>query len=199
MLELLYKIKIKLRDWVLVHSNGRHAKLWLAGLSFAEASFFPIPPDVFLVAIISARQNQKWLYYSIITIISSIVGGMFGYLIGVWFFDSIGYALISFYGLEESVKIVKELFLDNAFWAVFIAGFTPIPYKVFTISAGFFGVNFIVFIVASTLSRALRFLSVGYIMKVFGENMGRFVFKYFNMLTFLFAILIVVLIIILKR
>ncbi len=181
------------------HADGRHAKFWLAGLSFAEASFFPIPPDVFLATIIASKQRQKWLYYSIITTVASVAGGMFGYVIGMWFFGSFGKPLISFYGLEGSVNIVRELFVDNAFWAVFIAGFTPIPYKVFTISAGFFDVNFIIFVIASTLSRALRFLSVGYIVKVFGEDIGKFTFKYFNILTLILSVLVVILIVMFSR
>ncbi len=198
MLELLNNIKIKLRDWTVKHANGEHAKFWLAGLSFAEASFFPVPPDVFLAAIIAARRQRKWLYYSIITTIASIAGGVFGYMIGVWFFDSLGNFLISLYGLEKSANMIKELFVGNAFWAVFIAGFTPIPYKVFTISAGFFSINFFVFILASTISRGLRFLSVGYIINVFGEEIGKFVFKYFNILTLFIAVIIVVLVLFIR-
>jgi len=195
MFEILHKVKVRLREWATRHADGPHAKGWLMVLSFAEASFFPIPPDIFLAAVITAQKDKKWLYYSVITTLASVAGGAFGYFIGIWFFDSIGQFLISFYGLEDSIYKVKDFFVDNAFWAIFISGFSPIPYKVFTISAGFFNINFIIFITASAISRLLRFLPVGYIVNVFGEEIGKFVFRYFNVLTVLIAISIVLLIV----
>jgi len=195
MFELLYRTKVKLREWAIKHADGPHAKGWLMALSFFEASFFPIPPDIFLAAVITAQEERRWIYYSILTAIASTAGGIFGYFIGVWFFDSLGQILISLYGLEGKVSVVKEFFVDNAFWAVFISGFTPIPYKVFTISAGFFNINFVAFVTASLISRLLRFLPVGYIVNVFGEEIGRFVFKYFNALTVIVAVFIVALIV----
>jgi len=184
-------IKLKLRDWTVRHADGPYAKRWLAFFSFAEASFFPIPPDVILVSILTARQSERWKYYAFITTLWSVLGGIFGFLIGLFLYDSVGVFLINAYHLEPYIAITKEFFVDNAFLAVFIAGFTPIPYKIFTISAGFFSINFFVFVVASILSRSLRFFSVAYIMKVFGKEVGAFVFKYFNVLTFLFGVILV--------
>lgn len=191
----LNKIKTKVYDWSIKHAGGPNAKLWLFILSFAEASFFPIPPDIMLIAILGSRQEHRWLYYSMLTTVGSVLGGVFGYLIGYMLFDSIGQFLIATYNLEQYIVTIKELFDQNAFWAIFISGFTPIPYKIFTISAGFFGVNFFIFITASLVSRALRFFMVGYLMKLFGENMGKFVFKYFNILTLIIALMAIIFIV----
>lgn len=180
------------------YSGSGHIKAWLSFFSFAESSFFPIPPDFFLIAIIGARQQKRWAYYSFLTALWSVIGGAFGYAIGLLLFDSAGQFLISTYGLEQYILTIKELFDQNAFWAIFISGFTPIPYKIFTISAGFFNINFFTFIIASIISRSMRFFMVGYIMKVFGKEMGDFVFKYFNILTFVLAIGIVVFIVAIK-
>ena len=186
------KLKIKLRDWMVKNADSPNAKWWLLLISFAEASFFPIPPDFLLIAILGSRQNHRWIYYSSIITVGSVLGGVFGYTIGFLLFDSVGQFLISTYNLGQYVEVVQELFTENAFWAIFIAGFTPIPYKIFTISAGFFGVSFLIFIIASTISRLLRFFAVGYIMKVFGDGMSKFAFKYFNILTLLFAVGIII-------
>lgn len=189
------KLKIKLRDWMIKHADSPHAKWWLLLISFAEASFFPIPPDFLLIAILGSHQKHRWIYYSSIITAGSVLGGIFGYAIGFLLFDSIGQFLISTYNLEQYMETVRGLFTENAFWAIFIAGFTPIPYKIFTISAGFFGVNFLIFVIASTISRLLRFFAVGYIMKVFGDGMSKFAFRYFNILTLLFAIGVIIFII----
>jgi len=189
------KLKIKLRDWMVRNADSPHAKWWLLFISFAEASFFPIPPDFLLIAILGSRQKHRWAYYSFIVTVGSVLGGMFGFVIGFLLFDSIGQFIISVYSLEHYMEVVQDLFAENAFWAIFIAGFTPIPYKIFTISAGFFGVNFLIFIIASAVSRLLRFFAVGYIIKVFGDDMSKFAFKYFNILTLLFAIGVIIFIV----
>ncbi|MBT3282842.1 DedA family protein [bacterium] len=188
----LKKIKISIRDWMLKHAGSKHAKGWLSFFSFAEASFFPIPPDFILIAILGSKQQKNWFYYSALTAGWSVLGGVFGYGIGFLLFDSVGQWLIVTYNLGDHMIAVKELFDQNAFWAIFISGFTPIPYKIFTISAGFFSINFITFIIASAISRFLRFFIVGYIMKMFGEEMSEFAFKYFNILTFIFAVGVIV-------
>ena len=180
------------------HSGSTHAKVWLSFFSFAEASFFPIPPDFLLVAILGSKQQKNWFYYSTLTATWSVLGGALGYAIGFLLFDSLGQWLITTYDLGQYLITVKELFDQNAFWAIFISGFTPIPYKIFTISAGFFGINFLTFIIASAISRFLRFFIVGYIMKVFGEEMSGFAFKYFNILTVIFAVGVIVFIIAIK-
>ena len=194
----LRKIKIGIRDWMLKHAGSTHAKGWLSFFSFAEASFFPIPPDFILIAILGSKQQKNWFYYAALTGVWSVLGGVFGYAIGFLLFDSVGQWLIATYNLSDHMVVVKELFDQNAFWAIFISGFTPIPYKIFTISAGFFSINFITFLIASAISRFLRFFIVGYIMKVFGEEMSKFAFKYFNILTFIFALAAIVFIVAIK-
>jgi len=188
----LSNLKTKIRDWAVRYAESKNAKRWLAFFSFAEATFFPVPADVILIAILASGQAHRWAYYSFITFFWSILGGIFGYIIGFFLFDTVGTFLVNTYGLEVYLEQVQEMFNANAFWAIFIGGFTPIPYKIFTLSAGFFGINFLIFIAASVLSRSLRFFAVGYIMKVFGIEIGKFVFKYFNLLTYALAIVIVV-------
>lgn len=193
--DYLKKIKINLRNWMIKHAGGAHTKRWLSFFSFAEASFFPIPPDFMLIAILGSRQEKMWIYYSALTAMWSVLGGVAGYAIGLLLFDSVGKWLIDAYNLQDNMISIKTLFDQNAFWAMFISGFTPIPYKIFTISAGFFSVNFFIFLIASAISRFLRFFIVGYIMKVFGDNLGKFVFKYFNIITIVIAIGIIVFIV----
>lgn len=188
----LYKLKVRVRDWAIKNAGGVNAKRWLALFSFTEASFFPIPPDIFLIAILTSKQTRRWAYYSFLTSLWSVIGGAFGYIIGFLLFDTIGGLIITTYNLEQYIEVVRDMFAQNAFWAIFIAGFTPIPYKIFTISAGFFEINFFIFIIASIISRSLRFFALGYIMKVFGENFGKFIFKYFNIITLIFAIAIII-------
>ncbi len=181
----------KLRDWAIKHAEGPYGKFWLGVVSFTESSFFPIPPDILLMAIVSLRKGLNWFYYSALTTIFSVLGGLFGYLIGYLFYDAFGKTIISYYHLESEISYIGKIFADNAFSAIFLAGFTPIPYKIFTISAGLFSINLLTFIVASIISRGARFVAVGYISKVFGAKMSNFVFKYFNLLTAVLAILVV--------
>lgn len=187
--------KNKLRDFAQRHAEGPHGKFWLAAISFAESSFFPIPPDIFLLAIVSLRKGFGWLYYSLLTTFFSVLGGLFGYIIGYWFYDAFGKAVVSYYGLQSQVAYIGKIFSDNAFSAIFLAGFTPIPYKIFTISAGLFGINLLTFIAASVMSRGARFIAVGYISKVFGVKMGDFVFKYFNLLTAVLAVIVILILV----
>ena len=198
MANFLRKIKINTRDLMIKYAKGNNTKWYLSFFSFAEASFFPIPPDLLLMAILGSRQEHRWIYYSFLTSIWSVLGGIFGYMIGFLLFDSVGQWLISLYNFQEYTSVVKEIFNQNAFWAIFISGFTPIPYKVFTISAGFFGINLFIFIIASTVSRFLRFFIVGFIMKVFGNDISGFIYKYFNILTLVFAVGVILFFVIIK-
>jgi membrane protein DedA with SNARE-associated domain len=116
--------------------------------------------------------------------------------LGFWFFDLFGPKIISFYGLADEFVLVEQFFRDHAFWSVFISAFTPIPYKVFTVGAGLFHANFIVFLVASILGRGLRFIIVGSIFRYIGEKYSDLIFKYFNILSLLFGLLIIVYLII---
>lgn len=184
------KLKIKLKDGMKRRIDGPSAGRWLFLVSFAESSFFPIPPDLLLMPIV-ARLRSRWLYYATITTVASVIGGMFGYLIGAVFFNIVGTFLVKTYHLEKELEYVSTLFQQNAFWAIFTAAFTPIPYKLFTIAGGLFHINFFVFVIASILGRGIRFFIVAYLMKLFGGAVGRLAFRYFNLLTIVFAVVVV--------
>ncbi|MBU1046678.1 VTT domain-containing protein [Patescibacteria group bacterium] len=192
MFRILDKTKNLLKEWSDKHSQGKHAKFWLLVFSFTEASFFVIPPDVFLLAIL-INNGPRWIYYAWITTVASVLGGLLGYVFGFFFFDLVGEFLINTYNLQSQMATVSNLFQDNAFWAVFVSAFTPIPFKVFTISAGFFHINIITFFVASLIGRGLRFFAVGYLVKLFGKQMAHYAFKYFNYITLLILALILAL------
>ena len=193
LIKFLQKTRDSLLDWVDNKAQGKAAKVWLVVFSFTEASFFLIPPDVFLLAIL-INNGTRWIYYSLITTIASVAGGVFGYFLGFFFFDLIGQFIINAYNLQDYVIKVSEMFSQNAFWTIFISAFTPIPFKVFTLSAGFFKINFWVFLGASLIGRGMRFFVVGYIVKLFGKRMAQNAFKYFNWLL-LACVLIVLLLI----
>lgn len=188
---LFDKCKQKVYDWFSELAHKPSAKWWLALISFTESSFFPIPPDPFLLAALIVNRSA-WFLYSSIVAVFSVLGGIFGYAIGFYFFHIFGQWIVDFYGLESQMQTVAELFQGSAFLTVFMAAFTPIPYKLFTIAAGLFQINFVVFVVASLLGRGIRFLSIGYIMKVFGKEIGKLVFKYFNILTGLLVLVVIV-------
>lgn len=189
---ILNKFKESIRSWSVRHMNGPRAKLWLSAISFSEASFFPIPPDVFLIALLLANKARNWFCYSGLTTFFSVLGGVFGYAIGFFFFDVFGESMISFYGLEGQFLYLKTLFASNAFLAIFTAGFTPVPYKVFTITAGFFSLSLPVFIIASVLSRAIRFFAIGFILKIYGEKISNVLYKYFNIFSiFIFLCILI--------
>ncbi len=186
----LQTIKDSLVAWTTHHAEGKHAKWWLFGVAFAESSFFPIPPDVLLVAILLTGERIRAFYYASITTVGSVLGGLFGYAIGYFLFQTVGVWLVSTYHLETQMVTVQKLFIDNAFFAIFVAAFTPIPYKVFTIAGGLFGISIPVFIVASILGRGGRFFIVAAIMRYFGGHLARLLYQYFNLISLAFAVVL---------
>ncbi len=186
----LQTMKDSLVAWTTRHAEGKNAKWWLFGVSFTESSLFPIPPDVLLVAILMTRERARAFYYATITTFGSVLGGLFGYAIGYFFFQTVGVWVVSTYHLEAEMVTVQKLFVDNAFFAIFVAAFTPIPYKVFTIAAGLFGVSIPVFIVASILGRGMRFFAVATVMRFFGGHIERAFYRYFNLISLLLAVAI---------
>ncbi|OHA60184.1 MAG: hypothetical protein A2589_00210 [Candidatus Vogelbacteria bacterium RIFOXYD1_FULL_46_19] len=181
--------KEKMRSWANNRADHKQTSWWLALLSFSESSFFLVPPDVFLIGILMT--SRRFAYYAFITTISSVLGGAFGYLIGIFFFDTIGQTLVDLYGLQDEMAKVGQLFNNNALVAIFLSAFTPIPYKIFTISAGFFHINFIIFMLASLLGRGLRFFLEAYAMKLWGKTVGKMIYHYFNLFTFIVGALVV--------
>lgn len=188
----------KLYDWVLSWADKPSGPKVLAGISFAEASFFPIPPDVLLIPLALGKKNRA-IFFGILCSISSILGAALGYAIGLWlwwenpnefsvfaqfFFDNVpGFDRIIFTN-------IKSLYDEYNFMIIFTAGFTPIPFKIFTISAGAFSIQFPLFIFAALISRSARFMLVAYLIKLFGNSIKYFIDKYFNLLAIIFTILL---------
>ena len=159
----------------------KSSKYYLALVSFVESSFFPIPPDIMVIPMVISKKND-FIKIFLITTIFSVMGGMLGYLIGAFFFD-FGSQIMSFYGYENKLSNIKEnLVNSDGFYAwlgiLFLAGFTPVPYKVFTIASGLIGFNFFIFILISLVSRGLRFFIVSYLSYRFGNLFTEFMRKH---------------------
>ena len=159
----------------------KSSKFYLAIVSFVESSFFPIPPDVMIIPMVISKKND-FIKIFLITTIFSVLGGMLGYLIGAFFFD-FGSQIMSFYGYENKLSSIKEnLVNSDGFYAwlgiLFLAGFTPLPYKVFTIASGLISFNFFIFIFISLISRGLRFFIVSYLSYKFGNLFTEFMEKH---------------------
>ncbi|MEK7460512.1 MAG: VTT domain-containing protein [Patescibacteria group bacterium] len=182
--------KDSLSAWTVRHAEGKNAKWWLFGVAFAESSFFPIPPDVLLVAILMTKERLRAFFYASVTTAGSVLGGLLGYAIGYFLYQTVGVWLVSTYHLEAQMITVQKLFSDNAFFAIFVAAFTPIPYKIFTISAGLFAISIPVFILASILGRGMRFFLVATIMRFFGEHIKKLFYKYFSLISFVVVVIL---------
>jgi membrane protein YqaA with SNARE-associated domain len=180
----------RLYDWVLRWAETPYGTWALFFLAFCESSFFPIPPDVLLIAL-SLALPRKALKYALVCSAGSLLGGCFGYFIGWQFMATVGDPIIRFYGLTEKYEYIRALYRQYDAWAVGIAGLTPIPYKVFTITAGAFRINFIVFLIASAVSRSARFFAVAGLIYLFGPKIQPFIDRYFNALAIAFVILLV--------
>lgn len=180
----------KLYDWVLHWATTRYAIPVLFLVSFVESSFFPIPPDVLLIAMVIAAP-AGWFRLALICSIGSVLGGMFGYLIGYQFMDLIGNRIVEFYHFQEKWEKIGVLYDKYDVWAVVVAGFTPLPYKVFTLSAGAFKINFSTFVLASAVSRSARFFLVAALLYKFGPPFKVLIEKYFNLFTIIFVFLLV--------
>lgn len=180
----------RLYAWVVSWADKKSAERALAGLSFAESSFFPIPPDPLLIALVTAKP-KKWLRLAAITTAASVVGGVFGYVIGAGLQETIGKLIINTYGLQEEFIRVGELYDKYTVLVVIIAGFTPIPYKLFSITAGVFSVSLPLFALASIVGRGGRFFLVAFLMNVFGKRYGEQIEKYIDILGFAFIGLLI--------
>ena len=159
----------------------KSSKYYLAVVSFLESSFFPIPPDVMVIPMVISKKKDFFKIF-LITTIFSVLGGILGYFIGAFFFD-IGMQIMTFYGYEDKLLNLKNSLINSeGFYAwlgiLFLAGFTPLPYKVFTISSGLIGFNILIFILISLISRGLRFFIVSYLSYKFGELFTQFMDKY---------------------
>ncbi|MGM0593916.1 MAG: YqaA family protein [Pseudomonadota bacterium] len=186
-----------LYDKVLGWARHRHAPLYLGGLSFAESSFFPIPPDVMLAPMALGRPHKAW-HYALITTLTSVLGGMLGYLIGVFAFDLVS-PWLHRAGYWEAYLRAGEWFEIWGFWAILLAGFSPIPYKIFTISAGVVGMPFIPFVIASTLGRGARFYLVAGLMRWGGVRMEQTLRVYIDRIGWLLVLLVIALYLVVRN
>ena len=159
-------------------------------LAVAESSFFPIPPDVFLIVLCIAVPKKSFRYATICAV-GSVLGGAIGYGLGLGFMDTLGVKILDWYGLHDKYAVVQDLYQRYDVLAVGAAGFTPLPYKLFTITAGAFKVNFVTFILMSIVSRSARFFLVAALIYKFGAPVRYFIDRYFSLLTILFFILLI--------
>jgi membrane protein YqaA with SNARE-associated domain len=177
-------------DWVLHWAATPYALPALCAISFVESSFFPIPPDILLIAM-TVAVPALWIRFSFFCSIASVLGGMFGYFIGYQFMDLVGQRIVDFYHLQATFDKIGGLYHEHQGWAVAAAGFTPLPYKIFTLAAGTFKIDFPTFVAASTISRSARFFLVGYLIYKFGPPIKALIEKYFNLFSIVFFVLLV--------
>ena len=189
----------QLYDWVLSWAETKHGATVLFFLAFIESIFFPIPPDILLIAL-ALGASHKAFRYALICTVGSVAGAFVGYFVGHYaWLTSTGefssFANMFFNNIPgftvELYESIKNLFIQYDFWVIFTAGFTPIPYKVFTISAGAFDINFMMFMLASIISRGARFFIIGWLIWKFGPTIKTFIDKYFNVLALAFTVFLI--------
>ncbi|OOZ41207.1 hypothetical protein BOW53_04905 [Solemya pervernicosa gill symbiont] len=190
------RIFSKLYERMMVWAEHRLAPWYLAILSFAESSFFPIPPDVMLAPMTLAKPHKAW-HYALITTIASVLGGMLGYLIGMFAFEMIE-PLIHKAGYWARFERAQQWFSEWGFWAIFLAGFSPIPYKVFTIAAGVISMAVPPFLIASLIGRGGRFFLVAGIIAWGGERMEQGLRRYIDRIGWILIVAVVTLYFVIK-
>ena len=178
-----------LYNWTLKKAEHKYSSWILSIVSFSESSFFPIPPDVLLIPMIIAKRTKAWTYALICTL-SSVIGGVAGYAIGFFLFNSIGILIIEFYHLSNSFNSFENYYKEYGILIVLGAGFTPFPFKFITIASGVFSLNIFLFILTAFIARGLRFYLLASLLFIFGEKIKILIDKYFNILAVLFFILL---------
>jgi membrane protein YqaA with SNARE-associated domain len=159
----------RLYDWC-IDAAGKPYATWILGVvSFAESSFFPVPPDIMLIPMSLARPDRAWRYAAICTV-TSVAGGMLGYLIGALLYDSVGQWIVRVWGYGDKIEAVRQAFADYGAWIIVGKGVTPIPYKIVTIASGFAGYNFGLFVSLSLLTRGVRFFAEAFLLKRYGPQ-----------------------------
>lgn len=179
-----------LYDYVMKLARHKRAAWALGAISFAESSFFPIPPDVMLIPMVIAEKAKAW-FYALICTVTSVVGGFAGYAIGYFLFDYVGKPLLDFYGYGDKFQHFADQYNEYGAWIVFIAGLTPFPYKVITIASGVTELNLLIFFVASVVARGLRFFLVAGLLYFFGPPIRDFIERRLGLVTILFVVLLV--------
>lgn len=166
----------KLYDWTLKLAHHRHAVRSMAAVSFAESSFFPIPPDVILVPVVLANRARAYWIATVCTV-ASVLGGILGYLIGMFLWDSIGVWISQLYHLESKMEDLRLLYAEWGALVILIKGLTPIPFKLVTIASGVFAFDFPLFVLLALITRGFRFFLIAFLLKRFGEPVQEFIEK----------------------
>ena len=179
----------RMYSWTMALANHPKAIWWLALVAFVESSVFPIPPDVLMIPMILARPSRAWLI-ALVALIASVAGGMLGYAIGAFFYDSVGQPILESLGKGDAMNEFNTRFNDFGFWAVLGAGVTPFPYKVITIMSGWTGMPFATFVATSILARALRFFIVAGLLWKFGAPIREFIEKRLGVVFTVFVVLL---------
>ena len=182
---------------ILALAGSRLAPLWLALVSFAESSFFPVPPDALLLPMVLARPDRAWRYAAICTA-ASVVGGMLGYYIGYALYEQVAAPLVRFYHYEAGMQTFRDGFAANGAWIILLKGLTPIPYKIVTITSGLAHFDFGVFVAASVITRGGRFFLVAWLVRRYGAPIQAFIEKRLMLVTTLSAVVIVLGIVLIK-
>jgi membrane protein YqaA with SNARE-associated domain len=172
----------RLYDRIMTLAEGPEAMKWLALVSFAESSFFPVPPDAMIVPMVLARPERAWRIAAVCTV-ASVIGGFFGYAIGYFLFETIGQRIVDFYGLQSAFLKFDQEFQQWGLWIILIKGLTPIPYKIVTIASGVAHFDLLVFALASLATRGARFFLVAALLKAFGPPLRTFIERYLTLVT----------------
>jgi membrane protein YqaA with SNARE-associated domain len=180
----------RLYDWCIAAAGKRRAAWIMGTVSFAESSFFPIPPDVMLIPMALARPDKAY-YYATVCTLTSVAGGVLGYLIGSVLYDSVGQWVISLYGYGDKVEAFREAYARWGTWIILLKGLTPIPYKIVTITSGFAGYNLLLFILLSFVARGIRFYALAFLLSRYGPQARAIIEKRLGLWTTLAAIVVI--------
>ncbi len=176
--------------WTLRQAASHYALWILAAVAFIESSVFPIPPDILLIPMVIAMRDRAWLIAAI-CMVASVLGGMAGYGIGFFLYESVGQAILEFYGKLEKFESFQALYNEWGAWIVMMGGLTPFPYKVITIASGVTGLNIVTFTIFSIIARGMRFFLIAWLLWKFGAPIKLFIEKYLGLLTIVFFVLLV--------
>jgi membrane protein YqaA with SNARE-associated domain len=180
----------RLYDWTLAKAAHPHAEGWLAAFAFVEASFFPVPPHP-LLGLMCLAEPRKAIRFAMIATLASVAGGLLGYAIGAFLYDSVGHQLLALLGLTDSFPRAACYLREYGVEIIVVKGATPIPFKLLTITAGFIGMALGPFLLASLVSRSISFMIVGVLFRLFGPPIKRFIDRYLGLVTAVFVILVV--------
>ncbi len=184
-------------EWTMKAARHKHSSYYLSFMSFAESVFFPIPVDVMLAPMALARPKSAW-YYAFLATVFSVIGGVIGYYLGYALFDSVVLPIVESVGYQDKLKTAESWFSEYGIWVIFIASFTPVPYKVFTITAGVMSMAFLPFVLVSFIGRGLRFFLVAGLMRWGGEAMEEKLKIYVDRIGWSVVAIIIIAVIILK-